>query len=47
VIDNPALGREPLVGYFRTNEPENFARAVASMVGARVSESGQTIHLDR
>ena len=47
VVDDPALGREPLVGYFRTNEPENFARAVASMVGARVSENGQAIHLGR
>jgi transmembrane sensor len=47
VVDDPALGREPLVGYFRTNVPENFARAVASMVGARVTENGQAIHLDR
>lgn len=47
VIDDAALAREPLVGYFRTNDPENFARAVASMMNARVSESGQTIHLDR
>jgi len=47
VIDDPALGREPLVGYFRTNDPENFARAVASMVGARVTQDGQVIHLGR
>lgn len=47
VVDDPALAREPLVGYFRTNDPENFARAVASMVGARVTEDGQTIRLRR
>jgi transmembrane sensor len=47
VIDDPALAREPLVGYFRTNEPENFGRAVAGMMGARVIEDGDTIHLAR
>ena len=47
VIDDPDLGREPLVGYFRTNDPENFARAVASMVGAHVQSDGRIIHLDR
>jgi transmembrane sensor len=47
IIDDPALAREPLVGYFRTNEPENFGRAVAGMMGARVVEEGDTIRLAR
>jgi transmembrane sensor len=47
VIDDPDLAREPLVGYFRTNEPENFGKAVAGMLGAQVTEDGNTIHLAR
>jgi transmembrane sensor len=47
VLDDPALGRESLVGYFRTNEPENFARAVANMTRARLVEEGDTIRLTR
>jgi transmembrane sensor len=47
VIDDPDLAREPLVGYFRTNEPENFGRAVAGMLGAQAIEEGDTIHLSR
>jgi transmembrane sensor len=47
VIDDPALAKEPLVGYFRTNEPENFGRAVAGLMGARVIEQGDTIRLVR
>jgi transmembrane sensor len=47
VLGDPALGRESLVGYFRTNEPENFARAVANMTRARLVEEGDTIRLTR
>lgn len=47
VIDDPALKKETLVGYFRTNEPENFGRAVANMTGARVIDEGDTIRLTR
>lgn len=47
VVDDPALAREPLVGYFRATDPENFARAAASMLGARVRDEGGTIHLER
>lgn len=47
VVVDPALAREPLVGYFRANEPENFARAVADMMGARATSDGTTIRLDR
>jgi len=47
VIDDAALGREPLVGYFRTDQPENFSRAVATMVGAKVVVDGDTIRITR
>ncbi|MFT4077574.1 MAG: FecR domain-containing protein [Asticcacaulis sp.] len=45
VIDTPELGREPLVGYFRTNEPANFGHAVSVLIGARVTDDGNEIHL--
>lgn len=47
VIANETLGREPLVGYFRTDQPENFSRAVANMVGARVEIDEDVIRIDR
>jgi transmembrane sensor len=47
VVDDPALAREPLIGYFRTNDPETFARAVADMFDAEVRAEGQTIRLSR
>ncbi len=45
VVDSPRLGREPLVGYFRTNEPEKFTSAVAALINARVIDDGARIHL--
>ncbi|NYT41918.1 FecR domain-containing protein [Sphingomonas sp. R-74633] len=47
VISDPKLREEPLVGYFRTTEPENFARAVATMVDARVVTEGDTIRIEK
>jgi transmembrane sensor len=47
VVDDPALGREPLVGFFRTDQPEDFGRTVAAMVGARVQVDPETIRLSR
>jgi transmembrane sensor len=47
VIDDRKLGREPLVGYFRTDQPESFGRAVATMFGAKVVVEGDTIRLSR
>jgi transmembrane sensor len=47
IIDDPVLGRESLVGYFRTNEPENFGRAVANMTGAKLVDEGDKIRLTR
>jgi transmembrane sensor len=47
VISDPKLREEPLVGYFRTTEPENFARAVASMIDAHVVTEGDTIRIEK
>lgn len=47
VVDSPDLAHEPLVGYFRTNEPANFSHAVAGLIGARVTEDGNTIHIGK
>ncbi|MEO7680183.1 MAG: FecR domain-containing protein [Sphingomonas sp.] len=47
VIGDPSLASEPLVGYFHTTEPEDFGRAVATMIGARVVDEGDTIRLVR
>lgn len=43
VIADPALAEQKLVGWFRTNEPESFARAAASSFGARVTVRGDAI----
>lgn len=47
VVADPALAREPLVGYFRTDEPEKFGLHVATMMGGRVENDGQTIRIVR
>lgn len=47
VIGDPAIGNEQLVGFFRTTEPENFAHAVAGMVGGSVVVEGETIRIER
>lgn len=46
-VDDPKLAAAPLVGYFRTNEPENFGCAVASMLGARVERKDAEIIISR
>lgn len=43
VIADPALADQKLVGWFRTNEPESFARAAAASFGARVTVRGDAI----
>ncbi|MBL8265978.1 FecR family protein [Steroidobacter sp.] len=45
VIDDPTLGARQLVGRFRVNEPEEFARAVVSTLDARMEVSPDTIRL--
>lgn len=47
VIDDPALAQHPLVGYFRTDEPEKFGLAVATMLDARVVQDGNVIRIVR
>ncbi len=47
VIDDAALASEQLVGWFRTHEPEGFARAVASTLEARVQIDGEQIRIMR
>ena len=43
VIADPALQGERLVGWFRTNDPEGFARAAAASLGGGVQVAGNTI----
>jgi transmembrane sensor len=47
VIADSRLAAEKLVGQFRANQPEAFARAVAGTLGATVVESGATIRIFR
>ncbi len=47
VIPDPVLAREKLVGRFRTNEPDAFARAAAGMLGARADIGTTEIRLTR
>jgi transmembrane sensor len=46
VVDDPALMREPVVGYFSASEPEEFARAFGRLVDAKVVTRDGTIRLD-
>ncbi len=43
VIADDAMADEKLVGWFRTNEPESFARAAASSFGGKVTVRGDVI----
>ena len=45
VIDDPTLAARPVVGSFRANDPENFARTVAIALDARFVEEEGAIHL--
>lgn len=45
VIEDADLGREPLVGYFRANDPESFVRAAANTLGAEVSIGERELRL--
>lgn len=47
VIADPGLAAETLVGQFRATEPRTFAEAVATTLGAKVDEEGDTIRLSR
>lgn len=45
VLEASQLRDEPLVGYFRTDEPEKFSRAVASLAGGRAIDEGDRIRI--
>ncbi|RYY28497.1 MAG: iron dicitrate transport regulator FecR [Sphingomonadales bacterium] len=45
VIVDPMLGRTPIVGYFRADDPTAFANAVTAIAGARIEMDGDTIRL--
>lgn len=47
VIEDPSIGRERIVGYFRTSDPMRFASAVAEMTGSRVVEKEGEIEVKR
>jgi transmembrane sensor len=47
VVSDPGLAAERIVGQFRSNEPLTFAGAVATTLGARIDEEGETIRLYR
>jgi transmembrane sensor len=47
VILDPGLAAEKLVGQFRATDPQTFAGAVATTLGAKVEEEGDTIRLSR
>lgn len=38
IVEDPVLSRTPIVGYFRTDNPEGFAKSVAALIGARVED---------
>lgn len=46
-VESSELGAEKLVGRFRTNEPEAFAKAAAAMLGAEMEIESDTIRLTR
>jgi len=45
VIDDPAMGRMSIVGYFDVNDPEGFARSVAIALHANVTASADKIRM--
>jgi transmembrane sensor len=47
VIADPELAAQPIIGVFRADEIETFARTAAEILGARVVEDGDTISLHR
>lgn len=47
VLASPELGAVSIVGWFRLDDPESFARAVSVGLPARVSTSGEAIFIAR
>ena len=46
-VTDPALAQEKMIGRFRTNEPDAFARAAAQILGARAEIGNDRIILSR
>jgi transmembrane sensor len=46
-VSDPALAQEKMIGRFRTNEPDAFARAAAQILGARAEIGSDKIILSR
>jgi transmembrane sensor len=46
-IDDTALSKQAVVGWFAFNDPQGFSRAAASMFDADVTRQGNTIRLTR
>jgi transmembrane sensor len=46
VIDDPELGRRPVLGVFRTTDPEGFCAAAAAALKARAVADGEVIRLE-
>jgi transmembrane sensor len=47
VIGDPALGATPIVGLFKSHDPEQFARAAAAVAGARVTHRQGDIVIEK
>jgi len=47
VIDDPQVGALRVSGVFATNDPQEFAQAVAALHNLRVEKSGDRLHLVR
>ncbi|WP_213981438.1 FecR domain-containing protein [Sphingomonas sp. dw_22] len=47
VLGDPALGNTPIVGRFKTDDPEQFARAAAAVTGARVTHRQGDIVIEK
>ncbi len=47
VLGDPALGRTSIVGLFKADDPEQFARAAATITGARVSHRQGEIVIEK
>lgn len=47
VLGDPAIGRTTIVGLFKTDNPERFARAAATVAGARVTRRQDEIVIEK
>ena len=46
VLADQDIANEPIIGFFQTNDPEAFARAVAELTGARVRAEPSEIRIE-